>query len=58
MNSFFLRREPPRLLLVTTGNITNNELETLFRTHLGAIVQTFAASSFVELDRSGMTVHL
>lgn len=55
-NSFLLRREPPRLLLVSTGNITNDELEALFRTHLVEIVNAFGSSDFVELDRNGMTV--
>jgi predicted nuclease of predicted toxin-antitoxin system len=55
-NSFLLRREPPRLLVVSTGNITNRELETLFRAHLSDLVSAFISSSFVELDRSGLTV--
>ena len=54
--SFFLRREPAQLLLVSTGNITNRELEALFKTQLAAIVQAFGSAAFVELDRSGVTV--
>lgn len=55
-NSFFLRSEPPRLLLVSTGNITNRELETLFRAHFSDVVNAFGSSSFVELERNGLTV--
>lgn len=55
-NSFFLRHEPPRLLLVSTGNITNRELEVLFRAHLSDIVNAFGSATFVELDRNGLTV--
>jgi predicted nuclease of predicted toxin-antitoxin system len=55
-SSFFLRRERSRLLLVSTGNITNRELETLFETQLAAIVEAFGSAAFVELDRSGITV--
>ena len=55
-SSFFLRHEPPRLLLVSTGNITNRDLEGLFRANLGAIVRAFESAAFVELDRSGVTV--
>lgn len=54
--SFFLRREPPRLLLVSTGNIMNRELEALFRGHISEIVNAFGSSAFVELDRNGLTV--
>ncbi len=57
-SSFLLRHEPPRLLLVSTGNITNLELEALFRAHLSVIVGAFGSAAFVELDRSGLTVHL
>ncbi len=55
-NSFFLKREPPRLLLVSTGNITNQELEALFRARLSEVVNAFGSSDFVELDRNGLTV--
>ncbi len=55
-NSFFLRREPPRLLLISTGNITNRDLEAVFRTHLSDLVHAFGSSSFVELDRNGVTI--
>jgi predicted nuclease of predicted toxin-antitoxin system len=54
--SFLLRREPPRLLLVLTGNITNEELQTLFASNLAGIVKGFDSSAFIELDRTGMTI--
>jgi predicted nuclease of predicted toxin-antitoxin system len=54
--SFLLRREPPRLLLVSTGNITNEELQTLFASNLAGIVKGFDSSAFIELDRTGMTI--
>ncbi len=57
-SSFVLKRQPPRLLLISTGNITNNDLENLFRAHLANITDAFDSSAFVELDRSGMTVHV
>lgn len=34
LDSFLIRQEPHKLLLVTTGNITNAELETIFRNNL------------------------
>lgn len=57
-DSFMLKRQPPQLLLVSTGNITNDELENLFRANFNDISTAFASSAFVELDRSGMTVHV
>ncbi|MDQ3545860.1 MAG: hypothetical protein M3429_04995 [Verrucomicrobiota bacterium] len=56
INSFFVRREPPRLLLVSTGNITNDELEALFSACLPSIVHAFGSADFLELDRNGVTV--
>ena len=55
-DSFLLRHEPQRLLLVSTGNITNDELETLFAVNLSKIVEAFDSYAFVELDRSGLSV--
>jgi predicted nuclease of predicted toxin-antitoxin system len=56
-DSFLLKREPSQLLLVSTGNITNKELENLFQTHLSKIADAFESCAFIELDRSGMSVH-
>jgi predicted nuclease of predicted toxin-antitoxin system len=56
-DSFFLKSEPLRLLLVSTGNLTNKELESLFQTHLSKIADAFESCAFIELDRSGMSVH-
>ena len=41
---FFLKRAPARLLLVSTGNIANKEIETLFLTHLPKIAEAFDSS--------------
>ena len=55
VDSFLVRGLPPRLLFVTTGNVTNENLLLLFRSNLPAIVQTLASHTFVEIDRNGMT---
>jgi len=57
VDSLLLRREPSRLLLISTGNITNRELETLFRLHLSTIIDTLDHHVFVELDRNGIMSH-
>ena len=56
-DSFLLRREPTQLLLISTGNIGNRELEALMRTRLPDIERAFGSSSFIELDRDGIIVH-
>jgi predicted nuclease of predicted toxin-antitoxin system len=55
--SFLLRRMPPKLLFVTTGNISNKELLALFRGNLQTTVGFLTAlSCFVEIDRSGLSI--
>jgi len=57
VDSFILRHEPEKLLLISTGNITNSELEALLHANLATIVTAFAASDFIELNRAGVIVH-
>ena len=54
---FLLRHQPYKLLLVSTGNISNKELEQLFRNNFEAILEAFETHDFVELDRSTLTCH-
>lgn len=57
VDSFLLRGLPQRLLFVTTGNLPNDDLLALFQTNLPAITGALSSHSFVEIDRSGLTVH-
>src|SRR5438132_8021544 len=41
VDSFLLSRKPYKLLLVSTGNISNNELEALFKPHIPRMVSPF-----------------
>jgi predicted nuclease of predicted toxin-antitoxin system len=55
--TYELGQGPPKLLLVTTGNIHNNELLQLFVRHEEALFRLLAQHEFVELSRSQMIVH-
>lgn len=57
VNSFLLRREPYKLLLVSTGNIRNAELESLFLASLEKIVEAFDQFAFVEINRKTVVIH-
>lgn len=57
VNSFLLRREPYKLLLVSTGNIRNAELETLFLTNLDRIAEGFGSFDYIEIDRKSVIFH-
>lgn len=55
--TYELGQGPPKLLLVTTGNIHNNELLNLFMQHEAALFGLLAQHSFVELSRTQLIVH-
>lgn len=57
VNSFVVRGQPRKLLLISTGNITNQELERLFLENIGQLTEIFEDYHFVELDRQGITIH-
>ena len=57
-DSFLIRQEPYKLLLVTTGNITNTELGTLFRKHLSQLVNLLQQHSLIEISHDAIIVHL
>lgn len=56
-NSFLWKREPYKLLKVTSGNITNSELELLFAHHVAQIVSLFEQHEVIELSRDAIIVH-
>ncbi len=56
VQSFLVMGEPP-LLLISTGNIANAELEKIFRANLSAIEAAFVSGRFVEITREALVVH-
>lgn len=58
LNSFLTIKEPYKLLLVTTGNITNLELEALFAANLQSLVELFNSHSYIEISRDSVIVHI
>jgi len=56
VDSHTLFGRPAKLLLVSTGNLSNAELEALMAAHVTSIVREFQTSSFLELGRSGLVV--
>ncbi len=57
VESFLLRQQPYKLLLVTTGNITNRELEGLFLANLSTLAELFEQHFYIEISRSDIIVH-
>lgn len=58
VHSFHVHGRPRKLLLISTGNIANAELERLLLPQLSAIEAEFTAASFVEVTRSSLVTHL
>jgi predicted nuclease of predicted toxin-antitoxin system len=58
VQSFLLKREPWKLLLVSTGNIGNDELMKLFEQNIGPLTEAFRTFDFVELNRLSIICHL
>jgi predicted nuclease of predicted toxin-antitoxin system len=56
VNSHVLHARPAKLLLISTGNISNRDLEATMVPLLSDIVRQFAKHSFLELGHSGLYV--
>ena len=54
---FLLRGIPPKLLLISTGNISNDALSSLLAKNLSALEKALGQFRFVELDPLAMTIH-
>ena len=58
VNSFLLNRRPHKLLLISTGNINNNDLENLIIDNVDMIREAFLEYDFIELNRSQLIYHM
>ncbi len=58
VNSFHLHRRPTKLLLISTGNIRNSELESLFMSNLESIANSFEHFDFIEVNRASIIFHI
>ncbi len=56
VDSYILHARPAKLLLISTGNISNRELEALLVPLIPAIVREFQTCSFLEMGRAGIVV--
>ena len=57
LDSYFINAIPPKLLLVTTGNIKNKSLIHLFDLSMETISELFSKYSFVELSNKEIIGH-
>jgi len=57
VNSFLLTNKPWKLLLVSTGNIRNQELLKLFQENLPKFFLDFKENKFIEINRKNLLIH-
>jgi predicted nuclease of predicted toxin-antitoxin system len=55
--SFHLRGVPPKLLLISTGNISNDKLCTLLASNIKTLENAFSIHDFIELSATVITIH-
>jgi predicted nuclease of predicted toxin-antitoxin system len=58
VDSFWLQDQPWKLLLVSTGNIRNDELKALFHNNMERIQTGFAEFRFIELTHDRLIFHV
>jgi len=58
VNSFHLHGRPHKLLLVSTGNIRNTELETLMLSNLDSMAADFDHFDFIEISQAAVIFHI
>jgi predicted nuclease of predicted toxin-antitoxin system len=56
-DSYLLLNAPRQLLMVATGNITNDELLALFEVNLALIVDAFENAPFIEINQTSVTIY-
>jgi predicted nuclease of predicted toxin-antitoxin system len=56
VDSHLLHSRPAKLLLISTGNISNRDLESLTAPLIPDLVREFQTHSFLELGRGGIVI--
>jgi predicted nuclease of predicted toxin-antitoxin system len=57
VDSFLTIQKPYKLLLISTGNIKNSELDTLLETHLSQIIDLLSEYDYVEINQTDIITH-
>ncbi|WP_051155234.1 DUF5615 family PIN-like protein [Dolichospermum sp. UHCC 0299] len=57
LDFFLIKQEPYKLLLITTGNISNKQIEQLFLQNITQIIELFLTYDFLEMTRDSLIIH-
>ncbi|MBP1467836.1 DUF5615 family PIN-like protein [Candidatus Chloroploca sp. M-50] len=58
VDSFLLKKQPYKLLLVSTGNISNDDLIALFTRYIADLEQALATNEYIEISRTALIIHM
>lgn len=57
LDNYILQGQPQKLLIVSTGNINNNDLMRIFERNIETIKSLFEDNAVVEIDEEEIQVH-
>jgi predicted nuclease of predicted toxin-antitoxin system len=57
LDSHLVRKVPPKLLMISTGNIVNRQLIQLFEDNLDSIIEAFETNDWLELSNTDLIAH-
>ena len=57
LESFLIKNQPPRLVLIKTGNIENSLLLSILKKHLQQMCNELLLHPLIELTRTEMIIH-
>ena len=57
LESFLIKSEPSKLIIVKTGNITNKQLIEIFNKNLSLILEMISRSNLVEINKTDIAEH-
>ncbi len=57
VSSYLVEGRPAKLLLVSTGNISNGDLLSLMQSRLSEVVTVLANHHYVEITRESLVIH-
>jgi predicted nuclease of predicted toxin-antitoxin system len=57
VDSFLTIQQPYKLLLVSTGNIKNAELEAIFVTYMPQIIELLTEYKYIEIGQNTIVIH-
>ncbi len=58
LNTFLIRKEPWKLIYLTTGNISNKELLELFQSNMSQLIDLFDKANVIEMNQQNILVRL